>query len=660
MFNLKIPRLPYREDALFSTLGFTIFIIPLVFCLYTYENFETAKFSLFLVLTGASLLLFLKRQTKNKLAVRYSTVFIWLLLSCLAFAVLSTTGSIDKIYSLFGFYYRFTSSLVFYFIYFIFLFLLFQVLDENRYVFLLKTLTFTSLLIAIISCLESLGIGYYAGLIVDGFIRPPGLLGNPDFTGMFLVTALPFVVYLFQKCRSFYGRVYYALCGVFTVLASLVLASRGSLVALAVGMIFAVIMLAVYTQKRKVLFGLLILSSLAVIFGGLFLSVSRPLAISAALNESDANVTLRVYAWEVSLKGLAEYPLLGSGPGTFALTFERNRPSLLAGDTGVFDDAHNLFLQLAVTTGLPFALLFFSLIFYAGFRGIKQFRQTKDYLVLSGLTALVIWTVAVCFNPVVVSMYILLALILAGLLFPYSEEHLVSFISWQKITAGCIAVFFIAAGLCLLTGEYVFSFADRAYLNENYSEAYKLSNLALHINPTNQLYYAYKAGSEIYLDKNLTMVVRDINNTRSLHPLQAASYAEISNLYDILYQQTGNKIYLQIAILNLQKSLAIDPFYPDRYGQMALYFYLLDDLGQAQRDLNYDLDFESSSFPSWILMAKIYQSENQRSSTINVLEQALKIMPGSNQLRYILEIASHTKDIKSLPIQLFVPRPDLG
>src|SRR5438128_196335 len=104
-------RLPYREDSSFSFLVLLIFIVPLAFTIYTYENFETVKFSLFLFLFGCSLLSFVIKVFRQKFFdIKYhKTFYIWLGVFIL-WTALSTIFAYDKLYAVVGFYYRFTNG----------------------------------------------------------------------------------------------------------------------------------------------------------------------------------------------------------------------------------------------------------------------------------------------------------------------------------------------------------------------------------------------------------------------------------------------------------------------------------------------------------------------------------------------------------------------
>jgi O-antigen ligase len=62
----------------------------------------------------------------------------------------------------------------------------------------------------------------------------------------------------------------------------------------------------------------------------------------------------RIAAWEMTLQAIAERPLLGYGHGAYQeLFFLAHGPEL--GRTGVWDHAHNDYLQAAAELGLPAA-----------------------------------------------------------------------------------------------------------------------------------------------------------------------------------------------------------------------------------------------------------------------------------------------------------------
>jgi hypothetical protein len=374
--------------------------------------------------------------------------------------------------------------------------------------------------------------------------------------------------------------------------------------------------------------------------------------VSSVVSSVDSNTIDRVVAWETSMKGIVQHPLLGSGPGTFALFFESNRTQTLAGEVGIFDDPHNLFLRMAVTNGLPFALGFIGLVIIAIFSGYKKLKIQQDLLTLGSMVSLVAWCVGVCFNPVPIPMFILFGIVISGLLLNFIKSEKSDFKIWYKWVGYVLAIILIICSLCLVSSEYIFGFAKRDYQVEEYASAYRLSIIAKRINPTNELYNIYRIGSEIGMGQNDKIISQDINNLTQTHSGRAATYVVASDLYNLLAHKTGNKEYLRSAIAEMDKSLAIDKNYGERYGEEALYYYELGDYGSAKTAVVKNLTLQDNDFSPWIMLARLYQIEGNKQQTIYALTQAFKLEPNIPQLEYILHLAKTQKDIKSFPIQI--------
>lgn len=649
MFNLENLRLPYREDSTFSCLSFLVFICPLAFILLTNENYETIKFSLMLVLVGCALVSFLYHRLKNSGGWKFNKVFFYLMAALFIWALLSTIFSMDVLYSVFGTYYRFTDSLVFYSALIIFLILLVNTLDKDKFIFLLKILVFDALAVSVIACLQAFNITSFAGTDT-GFVQGPSLLGNPDFSAMFLAAIMPFVLYFWLQAKKFPSKIYYGLCVFIIFTANLFLASRGALLAMFAFACTTLVLLLIFLFPKKIFFGLLVVVLLAFGFGNIFLDVSRPLAVASVVQNVDSNTTSRLAAWQISLHGVALHPVLGSGLGTFSLFFEQNRPA--RPQIGVFDDPHNLFLRLAVTGGLPFLLIFLGLLATSGYYAVKKLQTDKDLLTMASLAALVAWCVAVSFNPAPIPMFLLLAVILSGLLVEYTHAKsfpLLNRFKWAGYALGMVLIIF---GVDLVFSEYLLGFAKQGYLNGDYQRSLKLSELAEKVNPTNELYGIYRIGGEIGLKADPDVISNDIRKFTAIHPAQAGTYLEASNMYNLLYISTGNKIYLQFAIDEMNHSLSIDKYFADRYGQESLYYYQLGDLNASKSAVIKNLTLDDSNFAPWVLLAKIYQLENNRSATIQALSRAFKTRPDIPQLEYYLYLAKHQADIKKVPFQI--------
>ncbi|HYV33436.1 MAG TPA: O-antigen ligase family protein, partial [Candidatus Limnocylindria bacterium] len=521
-------RLPYREDVVFSLLGFAVFLTPLIFSAYAYESFESVKFSTLLLCVGAALFAFFWK--KGKVVLNYNKYLYGLLVLFGFWAVLSSIFSLDRLYSLIGFYYRYTSGLAFYAVFLVFIFLLFNTLTRERLEYLLKILVLDAFLVAIISFVQGFGWLFYPGLEFSGFFRGPSLLGNADFSAMFMAVPVPLVIYFLVKSASQWSRLYYGLAGFFILLAEFILASRGALLAIACSLGFSLLLLLIFKFPKKLFLAVCLGSLAALVLGYLVIGVSRPSAVSSIITSSDANTSSRFYAWEVSLKGVLDHPFLGSGPGAYELFFEASRPAEFASQIGVFDDAHNIFLNLADTGGLPLVLLFIAVILTAIFYGFKELKTTKDLLPLILMSALLAWTVGASFNPIPIPMYLLFAILIVGLFLQHIKTRQLVPSPVSKYFLIFLGSIIFAVGLISLVSEHFLGFAQRSYNSQNYQTSYNLSNAAYDINPTNKYFLSYKVASAIKLKMDRTGIITDIKKIQNLHPTQAETYISASNM----------------------------------------------------------------------------------------------------------------------------------
>jgi O-antigen ligase len=154
----------------------------------------------------------------------------------------------------------------------------------------------------------------------------------------------------------FEERRYPLMAAVILLLAVIGSASRGGLLSLIGAALF--LLLLVFLVSRATRGAKLLVT--AVVFGGGGLIVwltgdvllDRFQVIFAA--DTLGDVDPRIQAWEMTLAAIAERPLLGYGHGAYQeLFFLAHGPEL--GVAGVYDHAHNDYLQAAAELGLPAA-----------------------------------------------------------------------------------------------------------------------------------------------------------------------------------------------------------------------------------------------------------------------------------------------------------------
>jgi len=167
--------------------------------------------------------------------------------------------------------------------------------------------------------------------------------------------------------------------------------SRGGILSAA---IMTLVLLAMAVLHRRVQFHWRVPAgvALAILAGVLFVATATgasPLLRFLELDPRNLGTNTRAALWRTSLQAWREFPLLGSGLGTFREAFRRVQPRELS---GLVEQAHSDLLQLLVTGGaigaalgiVAFGSLFILLV--RAWRGQKH--REESALVLAGFGAL--------------------------------------------------------------------------------------------------------------------------------------------------------------------------------------------------------------------------------------------------------------------------------
>jgi O-antigen ligase len=639
-----------RQDKFLGSLVLLCLSVPLLFSVFLYENFETVKYSLFLILSAGVFFIFIKQEK-----FQFNKRVFYILIGLIFLALVSSLFSLDRLYSFFGTYYRFTGSFIFYLVLFLLILVLSAGLNKQRWEILFKVLFFDALIIALVGILQSLGLGYYQPSTESGFLRAPSLLGNPNFSTMFMIGALPLGISAAITSKNLKAKIYYCVSIFLIVFSCATLSSRGSLAGLFIGLACFFMLYAKFEGKKihnKKYFIVIFFSLLIAVLG--FFQITRPSSLKTTLNFSDENVQLRFQVWTKAVGLMLKHPILGFGPSTFHLAFEENRNFEMAGQNGLFDDAHNLFLQIGSTLGIPFLAAFLLLIGLALLEAFKVLQQKSDINVIAAFCGLLGLLFSTLFNPVTVACFLLLAVLL-GFLLSESSKNLSLFLGkkFTLIIKLCL-LFFALLGIQLFVAEQIFYFAYQNYFTKNYRTTLILSKISSYINPGSQLYPIYEIGSQIKLKAPTEEIIANIENLKATHSKQAKTYAYAANLYHNLYLESNQEKYLQSAIKDLKLALEIDPYFSERYAQVGLYYFESGDLPNALKFTRYALSLNDKYLPAWILSARIYQLQENFPKTIEALHKAYTLKSESMELRYLWYYASHGANIARLPIRINV------
>jgi putative inorganic carbon (HCO3(-)) transporter len=286
-------------------------------------------------------------------------------------------------------------------------------------------------------------LAFYALLQANGFelftrdltrmhwTKPFATFGNPNFFGAYLVLILPWHLYLILFKYKVYAYFTYAL--VFYVL--LINMTRSAWIGFIASLIFAGIMQYIFKhpiRKKEILFVVFISLTLILFYNlssdqallGRFLSISSDFnALVKKEGNLDALGSFRLYIWVRVIEIIKDYPLFGVGIENLHIVFmERfNQDSVaMFGRVMIADKAHNEYLHLAVTSGIPSLIAYLVFLIKTAMDNFKQLKDPMTYVLASAIFG---YCVQAFFNISVVSVAYIFWVYL-GLLNRYTRDFM--------------------------------------------------------------------------------------------------------------------------------------------------------------------------------------------------------------------------------------------
>ena len=212
--------------------------------------------------------------------------------------------------------------------------------------------------------------------------RPGGATGDANYFALDACLVLPLAFLFAWRSRVFWERAFALGCFVITLTATILGASRGGLLAIAVSSLWFIW----HSPRRIRNFIIMII----ILLPPLLLLPSSPLRRFIHPQYGDmAGEKDRPIAWRAGIRMVEHHPLMGIGLGQF-------KPQMLNyADPGVgFSSiAHNTYLEVAAETGLPNFLVFIAMLFFT-YRNLGQVRRRAAdsgppllYLAATGIQA---------------------------------------------------------------------------------------------------------------------------------------------------------------------------------------------------------------------------------------------------------------------------------
>lgn len=254
------------------------------------------------------------------------------------------------------------------------------------------------------------------------FDRVYGTFGNPNYLSVFIITALPFLVFA-KKIRKV--LLYPALIIIFITL--FLTGSRSAWLACLLAFLVTGIFVAMKNRAYKILIGTLTLVALLFIGAVLKNQIQEVIPQAQRLSldtEKSTSIQTRLYLWEAGLKMALDRPLQGYGQDMIQENIEPYLPEYLKTNEAFFvDRSHSEFIDIAITTGFLGLVGYLVLILSVLWRSFKKLKHRIELTALGSFTALVALVLFQAVNFSTTSSNVLLYLVMGYLVAFYSQDH---------------------------------------------------------------------------------------------------------------------------------------------------------------------------------------------------------------------------------------------
>lgn len=615
-------RLSELRDNKFGFLFLASLMAPLVIILQSPEQMETPKFVLWTVCVAISFILSLKLTA---ITFRINKFLLFAMMLLLFWTSVSTIFSFDAINSVIGTNIRLTSSLLFTYIWIVWILLITSHSDQKLDL-LFRAIVISGGVAALLGLLQSFGIGYYGGITEQSRVLVPSVFGNPNFTAMFLVPVVVLGGYFIFTTKVYWQRIVYlviSLLGAYNILFN---TSRGGVFGL-LGGLLVLALIFIYLRNWRWLLYCSIALGVFLSVSYLFLDAVRPLDTIALASLSDTTTQQRLLLWNRATEFIITNPLTGSGPGNFFIAYRLNSDSSLV-DFPWFDDVHNLLLHVTASTGLPAGLALLTLILAGVFQSLMVILKKGQHAVWAGvlLSALVGWLIAASFNPVSVPNWIIFGLMLAGIYVLSANGLTIHLPRGVRILLGVIALVIFLWSIAYQFSDLAVYQSSNALYSNNIPKAQRFVSIALRLNPTNVT--AIMMQGSIYLSsKDVVGLEKIADRLIALHPRSTGMVRAAAAMYYQTYKINNSQSVRNKMTSALERYVTTHPYGAQTYQEVAYFYMQLSDLDKALYYAKRYAVLANDNYYSWILLAKISSLSENKELTVYALKRALLIQP---------------------------------
>ena len=434
--------------------------------------------------------------------------------------------------------------------------------------------------------------------------------GNPNFFGDFLVVMSPIVLALFFKKKSLHLLVLWLLITFSTVFSY----SKGAWIGFGVGIIvfaflFIGFILNVSRRKKVILILLMSVFTISVVTGGILFQLKK---------RPDSS-SFRVFTWLSCWEMINTHPIIGTGIGTFYLTYPSYRRPQIFFIEGMHntesDHPENEFLEVFYDEGMIGISIFLLLLFTilsVGLRNLYYFRRnnynksTLSYLQLGFISAFVAQLAhdCVCVSLRFVSSGVMLWLLIGSIVavainISENKEEIQNSMVIPTIIKRISQIVILLMSVYLIYSFYGFFQADKLHSlgiqyskAGNFSKAIELYSQVIKKNPSFIMPRYFKANNynDRWVSDDPEKALNEYNEIWKLAPnyvqskfLAGLVYTKLVGYFNnqaSICEQQNNEQGRQQAIFNRDNCFKqalryynqykmIDPIFPQTYYQLA-------------------------------------------------------------------------------------------
>lgn len=573
------------------------------------------------------------------------------LLLFLFIQIISTIFSVDVHTSFFGYYSRLNGGLLSLLAFSLLFFILINYLDDKFKKDIIGFSLISGFIIATYGILEHFGIDAKFWL-QDVQARVFSTLGQPNWLSAYLCVLLPLSLFKFQNSVDKKPTLVYLLLTLVFFICLLFTKSK-------TGIIAAVISLSIYyffNLKQTLSRFTLIALPLFLIF--LALTITNPikdLVFPASSSTSiplpaGINITpsqdIRKIVWSGATKLWQKYPVLGTGPETFAYTYYSVRPAshnLTSEWEFLYNKVHNEYLNFLANTGTLGFLSYLLLIYLS----IHLFISCRRWELLAAYFSILITNFA-GFSVVAVSLFFFLfpALCLNSSALKPSKKF-----RWLLLLLTLIFSFWAIKNILnFFLADIALAQGDREDSLNQYVKSYQYLLKSYQLNPHEPTYHSRlsvlsaKLAAAYYLQKDTALASEfAVNSLRFsdlsliISPLNINFYKERTQA--LTYLSTIDPKYLDQSIITLQKTAVLAPTDAKTFYLLAKFYDAVNNSADTETNYLKAINLKPNYDLAYFDLGLFYFNQKKYDLAKKYFELNLQYSPGNqNALEYLHKI----------------------